>query len=85
MKRKRFSEEQIISVLGEHEAGAQSGDLARKYGVSEATLYNWEVKYSGLDVSEKRLEGAGGREPEPEKPLAESMLHNATLKQLLYR
>jgi hypothetical protein len=52
MKRKRFSEEQIIAVLREHEAGAKTGDLARKYGVSEATLYNWEAKYGGLDISE---------------------------------
>jgi putative transposase len=56
MKRKRFSEEQIIAVLREHDAGAKAADLARKYGVSEATLYNWKAKYGGLDVSEaKRL------------------------------
>ena len=56
MKRKRFSEEQIIAVLREHDAGAKAADLARKYGVSEATLYNWKSKYGGLDVSEaKRL------------------------------
>ena len=45
MKRKRFSEEQIIAVLREQEAGAKAGDLARKYGVSEATLYNWKAIY----------------------------------------
>ena len=54
MKRKRFSEEQIIAVLREHDAGAKTGDLARKYGVSEATLYNWKAKYGGMDVSEAR-------------------------------
>ena len=56
MKRARFTEEQIIGVLKEHEAGAKTADLARKLGVSEATLYNWKAKYGGMDVSEaKRL------------------------------
>lgn len=56
MKRSRFSEEQIIGVLKEHEAGAKAADLARKHGISEATLYNWKAKYGGMDVSEaKRL------------------------------
>src|SRR5690242_11424864 len=56
MKRIRFTEEQIIAVLREHEAGAKTGDLARKHGVSEATLYNWKAKFGGMDVSEaKRL------------------------------
>ena len=61
MKRKRFSEEQIIAVLREHDAGAKAADLARKHGVSEATLYNWKAKYGGLDVSEaKRLKALEG-------------------------
>jgi transposase-like protein len=56
MKRKRFTEEQIIAVLREHDAGAKAADLARKHGISEATLYNWKAKYGGMDVSDaKRL------------------------------
>jgi putative transposase len=50
MKRKRFSEEQIIGILREHEAGAKAGDLARKDGISEATLYYWKAKFGGMDV-----------------------------------
>jgi putative transposase len=50
MKRARFTEEQIIGVLREHEAGAKTAELARKHGVSEAALYNWKAKYGGLDV-----------------------------------
>ncbi len=52
MKRKRFTEEQIIAVLKEHEAGAKTADLARKHGISEATFYNWKAKFGGMDVSE---------------------------------
>jgi putative transposase len=56
MKRKRFSEEQIIKILGLHQAGAKPADLCRQHGISEATLYNWQTRYGGLQVSEaKRL------------------------------
>jgi putative transposase len=84
MKRKRFTEEQIIAVLGEHEAGAMIADLARKQGVSEATLYTWKAKYGGLDVSEaRRLKALEDENRKLKKLLAESMLDNAALKELL--
>ena len=51
MKRKRFTEDQIIAVLREHEAVMKTGDLARKHGISEVTLYNWKGRFGGMDVS----------------------------------
>ena len=56
MKKKRFTDEQIIAVLREHDAGMKTGDLARKHGISEATIYNWKAKFGGMEVPEaKRL------------------------------
>ena len=68
MKRKKHTEEQIIATLKEYEAGMKTADLCRKYGISEATFYNWKAKYGGLEVSEaKSAEGAGERERQAEE------------------
>jgi putative transposase len=84
MKRKRFSEEQIIGVLKEHESGVKTADLCRKHGISEATFYNWKSKYGGLEVSEaKRLRALESENAKLKKLLAEAHLDNAALKDLL--
>jgi putative transposase len=84
MKRVRFTEEQIIGVLKEHEVGAKTADLCRKHGISQQTFYNWKSKYGGMNVSEARrlrdLETENGR---LKKLLADAMLDNSALKDLL--
>jgi putative transposase len=84
MKRKRFSEEQIIGVLREHEAGAKTADLARKHGVSEATVYNWKAKYGGMDVCDaRRLKALEEENGKLKKLLADAMLDASALRELL--
>ena len=84
MKRTRFTEEQIIAVLKEHELGAKTSDLCRKHGISEATFYNWKSKFGGMDVSEaKRLKALEGENAKLKRLLADAMLDNAALKDLL--
>ena len=84
MKRTRFTEEQIIGLLKEAEAGAKTADLARRHGVSEAAIYNWKAKYGGLEVSEaKRLRSLEDENAKLKRLLADTMLDNAALKDLL--
>jgi len=84
MKRSRFSEEQIIGILKEHQAGLSAADLCRKHGISDATFYNWRSKYGGMEASEaKRLKALEDENKRLKKLLAESMLDVATLKELL--
>ncbi len=86
MKSKRFTEEQIIAVLKEAEAGAKTRELIRKYGISEHTFYNWKAKYSGMTISEaRRLRELEAENAKLEKLLAESELDKAALKDLLNR
>ena len=76
MKRKRFTEEQIIGVLKEAEADVKTGDLARRHGISEATIYNWKAKYGGMDVSEaKRLRSLEDENAKLKRLLAEHARH----------
>ncbi|MBY5334629.1 IS3 family transposase [Rhizobium leguminosarum] len=84
MKKQRFTEEQIIAVLKEQEAGAKAADLCRKHGISEATFYNWKAKYGGMEVSEaKRLKALEDENTRLKKLLAEQMLDAAALRELL--
>ncbi len=84
MKKKRFTEEQIIGILREQEAGAKAVDLARKYAVSETTLYNWKAKFGGMDVSEaKRLKALEEENARLKKLLADQMLDAAAMRELL--
>ena len=84
MKKSRFSEEQIIAVLREHQAGVPAAELCRRHGISGATLYNWRSRYGGLDVSEaRRLKSLEEENRKLKKLLAESMLDVATLREAL--
>ena len=84
MKRSRFTEEQIIVILKEQEAGVPVADLCRKHGVSNASIYKWKAKYGGMDVSEaKRLKALEDENARLKKLLADAMLDNSALKDLL--
>ena len=84
MEGSRFSEEQIIGILREAEAGAKTPEVCRRHGISDATFYKWKAKYGGLEISEaRRLKSLEDENRRLKKLLAEAMLDNAALKDLL--
>ena len=83
MRKSRFSEEQIIGILREQEAGRPTPEVCRRHGVSGATFYKWKSKFGGMDVSDaKRLKSLEDENAKLKKLLAETMLDNAILKDI---
>jgi putative transposase len=86
MNRSKFTEEQIIGILREQEAGAKTADLCRRHGISSATFYAWKAKFGGMEVSDaKRLKALEEENARLKRLLAESLLDQAALKDLLSR
>lgn len=84
MKRTRFTEEQIIGILKEHQAGLGAKELCRKHGVSDATFYKWRSKFGGMEVSDaKKLKALEVENAKLKKLLAEQMMDVSTLKEML--
>jgi putative transposase len=83
MKR-RFTEEQIIGILKEHQAGMSAANLCRKHGISDATFYKWRSRYGGMEVSDaKKMKALEAENARLKKLLAESMMDVSTLKEML--
>lgn len=83
MKKRRFSEEQIIGILKEQEGGFPVSDICRRHGIAQSTYFKWKSKYGGMDVSDaKRLKALEDENAKLKKLLAEAMLDNAVLKDL---
>ena len=86
MKRSRFSEEQIIAILKQHDGGVSTADVCREHGISSATFYKWKAKFGGMDVSDARkLKALEDENAKLKKLLAEQMLDNAMLKDVASR
>ena len=86
MKRSRFTEEQIIGVLKEHQAGLSASELCRKHGISDATFYNWRSKYGGMEVSEaKRLKQLEDENAKLRKLVADLALDREMLQDVIRR
>lgn len=84
MKKKRFTEEQIIKALKEHESGCKVDDICRRYGIAQGTFYNWRSKYGGMEVNEaKRLRELESENGKLKVLLAETMLENTALKDVV--
>jgi putative transposase len=84
MRKSRFSEQQIIAVLKEHEAGLPTAEVCRRHGISQPTFYSWKSKFGGLEGSEaKRLKSLEDENRKLKKLLAEHVMDNATLKEML--
>ena len=84
MRKSRFSEEQIIGILKEHQSGLSAAEICRRHGISDATFYKWRSKYGGMEVSDaKRLRGLEEENAKLKRLLADAMLDVSTLKDML--